>query len=65
MSETIISVKEASRLLGRRKETIEQGLRAGTFPIGTAYQTQSGRYVYIIPHKAFDRFMAGEIAGRK
>lgn len=65
MSTEIISVKEAARRLGRGKDTLEQSLRAGTFPIGTAYKTAAGRYVYIIPRKGFERFMAGEIRGTK
>ena len=65
MPTEIISVSEAARRLGRGKATIEQALRAGTFPIGTAYRTTSDRYVYIIPRKAFERFMAGEVAGAK
>lgn len=65
MTSEIVSVREVSKRLGRGKDTIEQALRAGTFPIGTAYKTAAGRYVYIIPRKAFDRFMAGEVAGAK
>ena len=65
MSTEIISVSDAARRLGRGKATIEQALRAGTFPIGTSYKTAAGRYVYIIPRKAFERFMAGEVAGAK
>lgn len=65
MSTEIISVSEAARRLGRGKATIEQALRAGKFPIGMSYKTSAGRYVYIIPRKAFERLMAGEIAGIK
>lgn len=61
----IITAKEAARRLGRRKETIERALRDGTFPVGTCYKTASGRFVYIIPRDAFERFMRGEIAGRQ
>lgn len=65
MVSEIVSVREACRRLGRGKDTIEHALRAGTFPIGTAYKTAAGRYVYIIPRKAFERLMAGEISGTK
>lgn len=65
MSTEIISVREAASRLGRGKDTLEQALRAGTFPIGTAYKTAAGRYVYIIPRKGFERFMSGEIKGTK
>lgn len=59
----IISSRECARQLGRSPSTVECGLRNGTFPIGTAYKTDAGRYVYIIPRDAFDRFMRGEIRG--
>lgn len=65
MPTEIISVREAARRLGRGTATIEQALRAGTFPIGASYKTAAGRYVYIIPRKAFERFMDGEVAGAK
>lgn len=55
----VITPKEAGRLLGRSQKTIEHGLRTGAFPFGTAYRLPSGRYVYIIPKEAFERFMRG------
>lgn len=61
----IISASEAARQLGRATRTIEQGLREGTFPVGTCYKTAAGRFVYIIPRDAFGRFMRGEIMGRR
>lgn len=64
MPKEIITAREAARRLGRNTGTIEQGLRAGTFPVGTAYKLPSGRFVYIIPKLAFERFLRGEIAGR-
>lgn len=64
MSEEIISAREAAARLGRGVATIEKGLRDGTFPVGTAYRTAAGRWVYIIPLKAFERFLTGEIVGR-
>jgi hypothetical protein len=60
----VISAREAGRRLGRAPATIEQGLRDGTFPVGTCFKTKSDRFVYIIPEEAFERFMNGEIAGR-
>lgn len=65
MPTEIISVREAARRLGRGTATIEQALRTGTFPIGTAYKTAADRYVYIIPRKAFERFMSGELTQAK
>lgn len=56
MSETI-SIKTASERLGIDAETLRQGLRNGTFPIGCAIQSATGRYTYIIPAVAFERFM--------
>ena len=55
----VITPKEAGRILGRSQKTIEHGLRTGALPFGTAYKQASGRYVYIIPKDAFDRFMRG------
>ena len=55
----VITPKEAGRLLGRSQKTVEHGLRTGAFPFGTAYRLPSGRYVYIIPKEAFERFMKG------
>ena len=60
----VISPREAGRILGRGTATIEQGLRDGTFPVGTCFKTKSNRFVYIIPEDAFKRFLRGEIAGR-
>lgn len=59
----IITAREVARILGRTPATIEHALREGTFPVGTAYKTASGRYVYIIPLEAFERFLRGEISG--
>lgn len=64
MAVDVISVREAARRLKRTPDTLEQGLRAGTFPVGTAYRLASGRFVYIIPKLAFERFLRGELAGR-
>lgn len=55
----VMTPAEAGRRLGRSQKTIEHGLRTGAFPFGTAYQQASGRYVYIIPREAFERFMRG------
>lgn len=65
MPHEIISAKEAAKRLKRATNTVEQGLRDGTFPVGTCYKTAAGRFVYIIPKDAFERFMRGEIAGRR
>jgi excisionase family DNA binding protein len=51
-----ISVKEAAERLGVWEETIRQGLRSNTLPIGCAIRTPTGRYIYIIPRKAFEKF---------
>lgn len=55
----VITPKEAGRILGRSQKTIEHGLRTGALPFGTAYRQASGRYVYIIPRDAFERFVKG------
>lgn len=53
----VITPAEAARRLGRTQHTIEHGLRTGELPFGTAFRQKSGRYVYIIPRKAFERFI--------
>ena len=55
----VITPKEAGRILGRSQKTIEHGLRTGSLPFGTAFQNESGRYTYIIPLDAFNRFLKG------
>lgn len=57
----VITPKEAGRILGRSQKTIEHGLRTGSLPFGTAYKQASGRYVYIIPLDAFERFLKGSL----
>lgn len=53
----VITPREAAQRLGRTQHTIEHGLRTGSLPFGTAYKQASGRYVYIIPREAFERFI--------
>lgn len=53
----VISVKVAAARLNIDAETLRQGLRNGTFPVGCAIQSATGRYTYIIPAVAFERFM--------
>ena len=57
----VITPKEAAQRLGRTQHTIEHGLRTGELPFGTAFRQASGRFVYIIPREAFERFLRGEI----
>ncbi len=52
-----ISIKTASTRLGVHQETLRIGLRNGTFPVGCAIQSPTGRFTYIIPAMAFERFM--------
>ena len=59
-----ISPAEAGRRLGRGAHTIEYGLRTGQLPFGTAFKTGAGRYVYIIPKEAFERYLRGELIGK-
>lgn len=58
-----ISAAEAGRRLGRGAHTIEHGLRTGRLPFGSAYKTAAGRYVYIIPKLAFEKYLSGEAMG--
>lgn len=57
----VITPKEAAQRLGRTQHTIEHGLRTGELPFGSVFKQPSGRYVYIIPREAFERFLRGEI----
>lgn len=57
----VITPKEAAQRLGRTQHTIEHGLRTGELPFGAVFKQESGRYVYIIPREAFERFLRGEI----
>lgn len=60
MRETI-TPKEAAEMLGKTNpEPIKQALRLGTYSIGTAYKTASGRWVYDIPRKPFKEFVRTE-----
>ena len=58
----VITPAEAAKRLGRTQHTIEHGLRSGGLPFGAAYRQASGRYVYIIPREAFERFVRGDIS---
>lgn len=59
----VITPQEAAKRLGRTQHTIEHGIRTGELPFGTAFRQASGRFVYIIPREAFERFLRGEIRG--
>ena len=60
----VTPVREAAKLLGRSKATIEQMMRDGALPFGTVYQRKSGgEYIYIIPTKALERYLNGELGG--
>lgn len=52
-----ISIKQAAFDMGIDQETLRVGLRNGTFPVGCAIRSTTGRYTYIIPRTAFERFM--------
>lgn len=58
MRETI-TPEEVARRIGRGPDFVKRSLRDGTFPVGTAVKVD-GRYSYIIPRPAFERFMRGE-----
>ena len=53
----IITVKEAAAQMEIHPDTLRMGLRNGTFPVGCAIRTSTGRYTYVIPREAFNRFM--------
>lgn len=53
-----ISPTEMAKMLGKTNPaTIQQALRNHTYPIGMAYQTESGRWVYDVPREPFIKFI--------
>jgi hypothetical protein len=53
----IVTVAQVAKRLGRGTNAIQFGLRSGQLPFGTAMITASGRYIYIIPKAAFERYL--------
>ena len=52
-----ITPNEFAELLGKKNpESIREGLKAGTFPIGMAFKTFSGGWVYFIPREPAEYF---------
>ena len=60
LEKEVITVREAAARLGRGKLVVEKMLKEGTLPFGTAYKKDCGEYIYIIPKKAFERYMNGD-----
>lgn len=56
-----VSVEEAGKLLGLSKNSVQKGLRNGTFPIGTAFHTHEngkrGEWHYRIPREPLMLFL--------
>jgi len=51
-----ISVREAAQHLGCSDDTIHAGILSGQLPFGVALKMPSGRYKYIIPRAAFEKW---------
>ncbi len=60
----VITVREAARRLGCRDETIHAGIISGKLPFGVAIKMKSGRFKYIIPGVAFERFCENPKGGQ-
>lgn len=53
----LITPEEMARMLGKTNpEPIREALRRGTYPIGMAYQTGSGQWIYDVPRAPFEEF---------
>lgn len=52
-----ITPEEAGKKLHRGAECIRAGLRQGKFPFGTAIQSKTGSWIYIIYKKKFFEYV--------
>jgi hypothetical protein len=60
----LISPAEMGRMLGKNPAPIYEALQRGTYPIGMAYRTKTGRWVYDVPRKPFEEFVrTGKMPG--
>ena len=60
-----LSVKEASRLMGKSEQFIRIGLQRGLLPIGSAILGKRGRYSYYISPELFEQYTGIEIPKEK
>jgi hypothetical protein len=51
-----ISVREVGRRLGCGDELVHAGIISGKLPFGVAIRMPSGRYRYMIPRAAFEKW---------
>lgn len=58
----VITPRQAGKILGRSQQSIEEWLRSGTCPFGTAHRNPRGRWMYVIPVPRFEKFLYGEEA---
>ena len=56
-----ITPAQAGRRLGWSQAKVQDNIRNGTLWFCIASKEQSGRWAYLIPKEAFDRFMRGEL----
>ena len=61
MIKETITPKEAGTRLGWTQLKVQDHIRDGTLWFCLAAQRADGRWAYIIPKEAFDRFMRGEL----
>lgn len=60
LNDNYITPRDVARLLGCGQQSIEAGLRNGTFPIGVAWFSggqKSGQWNYRIPREVFMKAM--------
>ena len=60
MSEVLIPLEEAAKMIGLDPVTIRVGLIQGKFPFGVAVKCKKS-YRYIIPRERFEKWMKGEL----
>lgn len=62
MSSEMIYPPEIAKRIGRSQAFVESALRAGTFPVGKAIQSEdSGRWCYIVPRAEFEAWITGKL----
>lgn len=63
-SPDMITPLEIGKRIGRGTEYVQKALRTGQFPVGVAIRGETGDWSYLVPRKAFDRWMAGDLPPR-
>ena len=64
MKEATLSLSEAARRIGKSKPTLKRYIESGNLPF-IKYVKSGKKTNYIIPRDAFERFMRGELDGKR